>query len=150
EASDLNEADGRWLPIGAEVAAGGVHFRVWAPRRRRVEVVREGRPARTAAEGGSTELAAGGDGYFSGCVPGRAAGDRYRLRLDGEDARYADPASRYQPEGPHGPSQVVDPAAFAWTDGGWRGVRLEGQVIYEVHIGTFTPEGTFAAATREE
>jgi hypothetical protein len=112
-------------------------------------LVREGRPERAAAEGGSAQLAAEGNGYFSGCVPGLAAGDRYRFRLDGEDTRYPDPASRYQPEGPHGPSQVVDPATFTWTDTGWRGVRLAGQVIYEMHIGTFTPEGTFATATRE-
>src|SRR5262249_19538783 len=107
------------------------------------------RPERTATEDGSTELEAEGNGYFSGCVPGLATGDRNRVRLDGADARYPDPASRYQPAGPHGPSQVVDPAVFAWSDTEWRGVRLAGQVIYEMHIGTFTPEGTFATATRE-
>ena len=59
-----------------------------------------------------------------------------------------DPASRFQPEGPHGPSEVVDPAAFRWTDGDWAGVPARGQVIYELHVGTFTPEGTYAAAAR--
>jgi maltooligosyltrehalose trehalohydrolase len=69
---------------------------------------------------------------------------RYRYKLG--DALYPDPASRFQPEGPHGPSQVVDPSAFAWTDGAWKGPAAEGRVIYEMHIGTFTPEGTWAAA----
>ncbi|HSG39093.1 MAG TPA: malto-oligosyltrehalose trehalohydrolase, partial [Thermoanaerobaculia bacterium] len=62
---------------------------------------------------------------------------------------FPDPASRFQPEGPHGPSQVVDPSTFQWTDRDWRGVTREGQVIYEMHVGTFTPEGTWAAAARE-
>src|SRR6185436_8745817 len=59
------------------------------------------------------------------------------------------PVSRFQPEGPHGPSRVVDPARFQWTDSQWRGVTLEGQVIYELHVGTFTREGTWGAARRE-
>src|SRR5437763_294570 len=62
---------------------------------------------------------------------------------------YPAPASRFQPDGPHGPSQVIDPGAFRWMDGGWRGVALEGQVIYEMHVGTFTREGTWDAAARE-
>jgi len=87
-------------------------------------------------------------GYHSGLVPEAGDGSRYRFRLDGGDA-FPDPISRFQPEGPHGPSQVVDPLKFRWTDGNWRGVPLEGQVIYEIHIGTFTREGTFDAARRE-
>jgi maltooligosyltrehalose trehalohydrolase len=131
----------RRLPIGAEVVAGkGVHFRVWAPVRRRVEVVLEGDT--TAAVG----LEAESGGYFAGVAVGSAAGQRYRYRLDGGRDLYPDPASRFQPEGPHGPSQVVDPAAFHWSDNQWPGVELRGQVIYELHIGTFTPEGTYAAA----
>jgi maltooligosyltrehalose trehalohydrolase len=134
----------RRLPVGAEVVpGGGVHFRVWAPRRRRVEVVVDGPAGSFAAE-----LPPEADGYFSGRVANAAAGTRYRYRLDGGDA-FPDPASRFQAEGPHGPSQVVDPNAFAWTDHSWRGVRLEGQVIYELHVGTFTPEGTWEAAARE-
>src|SRR4029450_4178566 len=69
-----------------------------------------------------------------------------RPRLDREPQLYPDPASRYQPEGPHGPSEVIDPSLFPWTDDAWRGVPLEGQVFYELHIGTFTPEGTWDAA----
>ena len=86
-----------------------------------------------------------GNGYFSGYVANVGVGTRYRFRLDG-GAAYPDPASRYQPEGPHGPSMVIDPAAFAWTDSTWPGLSIEGQVIYELHIGTFTAAGTFRAA----
>ncbi len=137
----------RRLSIGAEVLPeGGVHFRVWAPARSLVEVVvyhgEEGE------EKASFLLEPEGDGYFSGIAPEAREGTLYRYRLDGGDA-FPDPASRFQPEGPHGPSQVVDPDAFRWTDAGWQGVELQGQVIYEMHIGTFTPEGTWDAAARE-
>jgi len=87
-------------------------------------------------------------GYFVGWIPG-GTGTRYRFRMDGEATLLPDPASRFQPAGPHGPSEVVDPARFAWTDADWRGVPLERAVIYEMHIGTFTPEGTWQAAMRE-
>jgi maltooligosyltrehalose trehalohydrolase len=132
----------RRLPIGAEVlSTGGTHFRVWAPRRRKVEVVLEGSST-------SCPLAAEGNGYFSGTVAAARAGSLYRFCLDGESPAYPDPASRFQPQGPHGPSQVVDPSRFAWTDQAWKGVGREGQVIYEMHIGTFTPEGTYETATQ--
>ena len=84
--------------------------------------------------------------YFGGLVAGVSAGARYRYRINGGHA-YPDPASRYQPEGVHGPSAVVDPAQFAWTDGGWRGISRNELVLYELHVGTFTPEGIFEAAT---
>ena len=77
------------------------------------------------------------------------AGTLYRYRLDDSRDLLPDPASRFQPHGPHGPSQIIDPAQFAWTDQAWPGVCLEGQVIYEMHLGTFTPEGTWEAASRE-
>ena len=131
----------RRLPVGSEVTPAGVHFRVWAPRARRVEAV---------LDGGSVELEGEDGGYFSGLLEGIGAGALYRYRLDGADgAAFPDPASRFQPQGPHGPSQVVDPSTFAWSDSGWRGVRREGQVLYEMHVGTFTPEGTWEAASRE-
>jgi maltooligosyltrehalose trehalohydrolase len=124
------------------VVPGGVHFRVWAPARRSVDVrVESGAP-------GLHPLAAEGGGWFSGLVAGLRAGARYRFRLDGGEA-FPDPFSRFQPEGPHGPSEVVDPSAFRWTDAAWRGLRPEGQVLYELHVGTFTPEGTWEAAARE-
>jgi maltooligosyltrehalose trehalohydrolase len=94
------------------------------------------------------ELESDSIGYFSGLVPGAGAGTLYRYRLDNGGA-YPDPASRFQPEGPHGPSQVVNPAAFRWSDQDWRGAGLEGQVIYEMHVGTFTREGTWDSAARE-
>jgi maltooligosyltrehalose trehalohydrolase len=83
-------------------------------------------------------------GYFSALVPEVGAGDRYRYLLNG--TLLADPVSRFQPEGPFGPSQVIDPSAYRWGDTAWRGVRLPGQVLYELHIGTFTREGTWHAA----
>jgi maltooligosyltrehalose trehalohydrolase len=90
-------------------------------------------------------LTAEGDGWYSGFAQEAVAGDLYTLRLDG-GAAYPDPASRFQPFGPHGPSQIIDPASFAWSDAGWSGLRLEGMVLYELHIGTFTHEGTWWAA----
>jgi maltooligosyltrehalose trehalohydrolase len=131
----------RRLPVGAEVVEGGVHFRVWAPRRRAVEVVIE--------RGEAVRLERDQRGYFSGAVPGVGAGARYRYRLDGGEHLFPDPASRFQPEGPHGPSEVVDSGSFQWSDSEWRGLTLEGQVIYEMHVGTFTRAGTYAAAAEE-
>ena len=131
----------RRLPIGVELVPGGAHARVWAPKRRRVEVVVDGARA--------VELAAEPGGYFAGRLDGARAGTRYAFRLDGEDRLYPDPASRAQPDGPHGPSAIVDPTAFHWTDDGWRGVTLDGLVLYELHVGTFTREGTWEAAARE-
>ena len=134
----------RRLPVGAEIIGGrGVHFRVWAPDHTRVAVVLEGR---TSGERHETPLSDAGGGYFEALLEEAAAGTRYWFRLDEEERLYPDLASRFQPEGPHGPSEVVDPSVFRWTDAGWRGVTIEGQVIYEMHIGTFTPEGTWAAA----
>jgi maltooligosyltrehalose trehalohydrolase len=94
-------------------------------------------------------LAAEGDGYFSGLVADVGAGTRYSFRLDGDSTLLPDPASRFQPEGPHGVSEVVDPSEFRWTDAAWRGASLPGQIIYEMHLGTFTREGTWQAAMRE-
>src|SRR5687768_10360676 len=135
----------RRLPVGAELQPrGGVHFRVWAPERRRVRVrLEDGEPAEHALARDGT------DGYWAGTVAAARAGTRYRFLLDDDAHPYPDPASRRQPDGPHGPSEVVDPAAFRWTDDGWPGVRAEGQVVYELHVGTFTREGTWAAAARE-
>lgn len=134
-------AEAHWRPsLGAWPERDGVRFRVWAPEASSVDVVFESPEPAVAA------LTKFPDGSFGALVPGVAAGARYRYRLDGGEA-YPDPASRFQPEGIHGPSEVIDPSAFAWTDGGWNGVAREDLVLYEVHVGTFTPEGTFAAAT---
>jgi maltooligosyltrehalose trehalohydrolase len=132
----------RRLPVGAEVVPSGVHVRVWAPKRRRVELVLE-RAGSTATH---HELASERTGYFSGVIEGMGAGSLYRFRLDGQGP-FPDPASRFQPGGPHGPSRVVDPGAYRWSDRDWKGIELRGQVLYELHIGTFTRQGTWAAAT---
>jgi maltooligosyltrehalose trehalohydrolase len=138
----------RRLPVGAEVApGGGVHFRVWAPQRKVVEVVLEGGLGSEQREDRPPTilLSREAEGYHSGAFARAGVGTLYRYRLDG-DGPYADPASRFQPDGPFGPSQVVDPAAFRWTDRDWCGIGRKGQVIYEIHVGTFTPEGTWVAA----
>jgi maltooligosyltrehalose trehalohydrolase len=132
----------RRRPIGAEPqSGGGVHFRLWAPRCREVAVAIEGlEPVALQSET---------SGYFSlWSLPARA-GMRYRFRLNGGEAALPDPASRFQPEGPHGPSEIVDPGEFAWTDRAWHGWAREQLVIYEMHVGTFTPDGTWEAAARE-
>jgi maltooligosyltrehalose trehalohydrolase len=134
----------RRLPIGAEaLSEGGVHFRVWSPRRP-PELVIDGRETFQALA-----LERDKDGYYSAHVPEAGHGTRYRFRFPRDTKLYPDPASRFQPEGPHGPSQVIDPARFRWSDAGWRGVSLKGHVIYEMHIGTFTPEGTWQAAAQQ-
>jgi maltooligosyltrehalose trehalohydrolase len=125
------------MTLGAQVETGGVRFRVWAPKRARVDVVLE-------ESGRSFPLMKDEAGYFSGLVPIATAGMLYRYRLDNGDA-YPDPCSRYQPRGPHGPSLIVDPSTYAWRYPDWQGVRMQGQVIYELHVGTFTPEGTLDA-----
>lgn len=135
----------RRYPIGAEVQPkGGTHFVVWAPRPQKVDVVLESGPGAPA----TIPLKALGNGYLAGSAPQAAAGTRYRFRID-ENSHFPDPASRYQPDGPHGASQVVDPSLFPWRDAPWSGVGIEGQFIYEMHIGTFTKEGTWSAAQRE-
>jgi maltooligosyltrehalose trehalohydrolase len=134
----------RRLSVGAEVQPdGGVHFRVWAPRCECVEVLIESQPAALVRV-----LERETDGYFAGLISDAAPGSHYRYRLDGANA-FPDPASRSQPEGPRGPSAVVDPDAFHWTDQGWPGLTAGGQVIYEMHVGTFTRSGTWTAAVEQ-
>lgn len=94
------------------------------------------------------KLTAEGSGYFSGAIKA-AAGDLYRFRINGAGDFHPDPASRYQPGGPHRSSQVVDARTFRWSDSGWPGLNLKGQIIYEMHIGTFTAEGTWTAAAAQ-
>lgn len=135
----------RRFPIGAEIVAPRrTHFRVWAPKARKMEVAIEGKGGAPVFH----EMAAEAEGYFSAEIA-VGAGARYRFRVDGGPHLHPDLASRFQPEGPHGPSQVIDPERFAWTDGGWPGVRIKGQVLYEMHVGTFTREGMWRAAARE-
>jgi maltooligosyltrehalose trehalohydrolase len=136
----------RRYPIGAElIGENQTHFRVWAPKAQKVDVVLED-PAQAKPK--FCSLAAESGGYFSGAA-NAGSGARYRFRVNGADKFYPDPASRFQPDGPHGSSCVIDPAIFQWTDSQWPGVTLKGQVIYEMHIGTFTKEGTWRAATEQ-
>ncbi|MCI0379897.1 MAG: malto-oligosyltrehalose trehalohydrolase [Gemmataceae bacterium] len=131
-----------WKPtIGAWPDAYGASFAVWAPLAKIVEVVLED------GRGGAHALVRSSDGVFAARVAGVAPGDRYRFRLDGGPL-YPDLASRYQHEGVHGPSEVVDPNAFAWSDGNWHGIALEELVLYELHVGTFTSEGNFAGVQK--
>ena len=130
------KSPGASLHLGATVREDGVVFRVWAPGRRTVEVVVDGR--RPLA------MTRQPDGTFEATAPGLAAGARYQYRLDGEQYR-PDPASRFQPEGVHGPSVAVDSAEFGWTDQAFRGHELADLVLYELHVGTFTRSGTFEA-----
>ena len=141
-------AHSRRYPIGAELLpTGGAHFRVWAPKCKEV-AVQVDQSGSWSTNGSETfELEAEGGGYFSARVPSAQAGLLYKLKLDG--GSFPDPASRFQPEGPHGPSQIIDPRQFKWTDLDWRGIHRDGQIFYEMHIGTFTREGTWAAAMEQ-
>ncbi len=132
----MRSSDARRLPIGAEPTSDGVHFRVWAPARSRVAVIVD--------DNAPIALEQEANGYLSVFVEGARVGARYRFQLDNEGP-YPDPASRFQPEGPHGPSEVIDPATFCWTDASWRGPDIEHQVIYELHVGCYTREGTYRA-----
>src|SRR5260370_1334552 len=135
----------RRLPVGAGVSAEpGVHFRVWAPRRRKVAVVLEGGTVRPLDKSAPTVgLAPEDNGYFSGPVAHAHAGTLYRYRLDDGDTLYPDPVARFQPHGPHGPSQDLDPRAYPSTDRRWRSTSPLGQVFYAMHPGTVPKEGTW-------
>ena len=123
------------LPLGAEYLGDGqTRFTLWAPAAERVWVDLE--------NGDETPMQRGEEGVFSATVPAEP-GARYRYRVD-DEVGVPDPASRYQPEDVHGPSQVVDPESFEWRDEDWRGRPWEETVLYELHVGSFTPEGTFA------
>lgn len=125
----------RHMPFGAEPReGGGVRFRLWAPAVRDVALLLE-----DAAE---RPMIRHPDGWFALDVAEAAAGARYRYRIDG-DMTVPDPASRFQPGDVHGPSEVIDPMAFEWPDDGWCGRPWEQTVIYELHVGCFTPGGRY-------
>ena len=134
----------RRMPVGAEPVDGGAHFRVWAPRSKTAAV-----QLGSSANGDIKviPLEREKEGYFSGFVPEARANTLYKFQID--SGAFPDPVSRFQPEGPHGPSQIIDPNEFRWTDNAWRGVPREGQIIYEMHIGTFTREGSWRSATEQ-
>jgi maltooligosyltrehalose trehalohydrolase len=129
------------MPFGAEVVASGARFRLWAPAAREVEL-------QLSVRDSAQELAmtATPDGWFEIGVADAPAGSRYAFRIDG-GLTVPDPASRCNPDDVHAPSMIVDPLAYAWNDARWTGRPWDDAVIYELHVGTFTPEGTFSAAT---
>jgi maltooligosyltrehalose trehalohydrolase len=130
------------LRFGARPQAdGSTMFRVWAPRAETIEVKVLGDEPR------AFPLEASGGGVFEARVPGVSAGADYFYVVNGNER--PDPVSRSQPAGVHGPSRVVDPGEFDWTDKDWKGLALRDYVVYELHTGTFTPEGTFEAVTRK-
>lgn len=126
--------------LGAVCIGGMASFRVWAPEAQHVDVVFEDGDCKPLA------LIRDPSGYFSGATTAPAT--LYKYRVDGKGP-WPDPCSRFQPRSVHGPSLIVSPDAFTWTDSHWRGVSIERQVVYELHIGTFTAEGTFDAAMRK-
>ncbi|WP_127091072.1 malto-oligosyltrehalose trehalohydrolase [Aquabacter cavernae] len=123
------------MPYGAEITPEGVRFTLYAPAQRRV---------RLHVDGLSLDMEARPGGWHQ-CLAPVSAGVRYGFELE-DGLRVPDPASRYQPEDCHGPSEVVDPARFRWRDGDWRGRPWHEAVLYELHVGAFTPEGTFRSA----
>ncbi|HEV8638910.1 MAG TPA: malto-oligosyltrehalose trehalohydrolase [Chloroflexota bacterium] len=126
--------------LGANLLlAGGAVFAAWAPRCERVELECDGR---------RTPMEREDDDVWQAVVWSAGPGSRYRYWLDGEGP-FPDPYARSLPEGVHGPAEVVDPSAFAWSDDGWPGLTSEGLVVYELHVGAFTPEGTFDAAVEQ-
>ena len=127
-------------PLGARILGEQVcSFLVWAPHASRVEV------CITQPQEHKILMQPAGSGYFHAVVADLPLGTLYRYRLNGEKER-PDPASRYQPRGVHGPSQIVE-ERFGWTDSEWRGIPLENYVFYELHVGTFTQQGNFEAIT---
>jgi malto-oligosyltrehalose trehalohydrolase len=128
------------LPFGAEPTSDRVRFRLWAPRADAVSVQLEGPTSITQAMSGES------DGWFSLMTAEAGPGSLYRYLVNGQ--AFPDPASRHQPEGVHGPSEVIDPLAYNWNDFDWRGRRWEEIVIYELHLGTFSDSGDFAGAVQ--
>src|SRR6266849_6501127 len=138
----------RRYPIGAElIGSNRTHFRVWAPKAQDVDLVLE-ESAKKDAKRTFHPLQREDDGYFSDFAT-VGVGGLYRFRVNKAEHFHPDPASRFQPHGPHGSSCVVDPTQFEWTDSKWCGVKMKGQIIYEMHIGTFTKEGTWQAAAEQ-
>jgi maltooligosyltrehalose trehalohydrolase len=125
------------MPFGATVLPDdrGVQFRLWAPTAQTVELLIDER---------AYPLQADPKGWFSAIVPEAHAGILYQYRIN-QTITVPDPASRCQPQDVHGPSQVIDPARFQWRDVAWNGCPWETVILYELHVGTFTPEGTFKA-----
>lgn len=139
---DPSRSSAHSMPFGAEPREGGVAFRLWAPALRQAILCLV---ERGAAGERRVPMEPRDGGWFESFVPGARAGTRYRYDV-GNGLRVPDPASRFQPEDCHGPSEVVDPQAYAWRCADWRGRPWHEAVVYELHVGTFTPHGTFRSA----
>src|SRR3954452_19343268 len=131
------------MPFGATVTPDGVRFRLWAPAAGRVEIG----AGTTANDLAWQEMQGGSDGWFERVVVDARAGDRYLFRIDGE-TEVPDPASRSNPDDVHAASEVIDPLAYEWRDADWRGRSWNDAVVYELHVGAFTPDGTFAGVEK--
>jgi len=128
------------MPFGAEVlAGGGVRFRLWAPGAKAVDL---------SVRRKNLAMENRGDGWFETVDPGAQAGTLYQYRIDGK-LLVPDPASRFQPRDADGPSEVIDPAAFAWDDGGWQGRPWEEAVIYELHVGAFSSSNKYSGVVKK-
>jgi malto-oligosyltrehalose trehalohydrolase len=126
------------MPFGAQVSAnGGTRFRLWAPAAQRVSVLIEG-PGEQREE----RMEPAARGWFGAEIPAVGGGARYRFRID-DGPCVPDPASRFQPNGVHGASEVIDPRAHDWSDEGWHGRPWHEVVLYETHVGAFTTRGDF-------
>jgi maltooligosyltrehalose trehalohydrolase len=144
----LSHLPDRPPPIGCHLSARGAEFRVWAPAAHNVRAVFPDQDVQ------SLDLTPSTSGYFVGSLPAARAGTKYFFELDGHTEPWPDPASQLQPAGPTGPSEIIDPKAYAWQDRAadgtaWQGPAPAGHIFYELHIGTFTREGTWAAAREQ-
>lgn len=161
QAENSRLATQRNYPVGAElINQTTASVRVWAPKCELVELclidnvlgadeIQEPPSIDALKPSRRVKMTLEADGYHSVTINAVHAGDLYALRLNSGSRLFSDPASRSQPHGPCGPSQLVDPQQFAWTDDAWQGIEPLGQVLYEMHVGTFTRAGTWAAATEE-
>ncbi|MGH6902144.1 MAG: malto-oligosyltrehalose trehalohydrolase, partial [Geminicoccaceae bacterium] len=137
----MSERFSHRMPFGAQLQDDQVRFQLWAPSRDAVALVLEDQER-------ALPLARLEDGFFALTTDAARAGSRYRFQLE-EGLCVPDPASRHQPEDVHGPSEVIDPRTYAWRNAGWRGRPGHETVLYELHVGAFTAEGTFDGARRK-
>jgi malto-oligosyltrehalose trehalohydrolase len=125
--------------FGATVHEGGVHFRLFAPAAHGVRIVFDGGPR-------SARMTQEANGWFAHDESLAGTGTRYAFCVDDSDELIPDPASRFQPDGPHGASEVIDPKLFSWPETSWNGRAMHEQVVYELHLGAFSASGTYAGA----
>ena len=129
-------------PAGAAFGGRGANFRVWAPYAGSMAVrLLSGKPR-------TMPMKKSGGGYWETFIPGTRTGALYKYVIDGGDER-PDPASAFQPQGVHGPSEVTDHSSFKWADRAWKGIPPEKMIIYELHPGTFTSGGGFAGVAEK-